>query len=268
MNKEFDEFNLESFNFGNRTPEKSEIFSEDEALTYIDKCDYPESADDLLLAWEIAHQFTNIGEMSILDAMCGPGRLGRELLNLGAQSATFHDGHKTMLNHAQKEALDSVRQNQDTKSVLSQVNKIPLPNGSFDLVVCHNSTHQLSSVERLRDTIKEFLRLVKPGGFVFIADYQRNFSKEFIKALEERLRHTDPDIVPLLVPTFTAAFSKEEFESAISLQSDAQRWSITDAQQPNLTRNMRQRVNLDRNTGHLMDFSPISLRVIIQKKNI
>lgn len=260
------EFGLEGIDFTTRVPERSEIFSDKEAQTYIEGCDYPESVDDLLLAWETKERFSRLKDMDILDAMCGPGRLGRELLQLGAQSVTFHDGHELMLHHAQEQAQKALQTGQEMHGVLSEVDQMPIPDNSFDLVVCHNSTHQLSGVERLSDTMREFLRVTKPGGFILIADYQRSNGEEFKSALDERLRATRPDIVPLLIPTFTAAFSKDEFASAITSLEDVQHWEITDAKPPHLSRRMRQRVAADPVKGHFMDFSEISQRVIIQKK--
>lgn len=261
-----DEFGLQGIDFTIRVPEKSEIFSNDEAHTYIEGCDYPESADDLLLAWEIKQRFPHLNEMEILDTMCGPGRLGRELLQLGAKSVTFHDGHELMLHHAQEQAQITLQAGQGMHGVLSEVDQMPIPDNSFDLVVCHNSTHQLSDIERLSDTMREFLRVTKPGGFILIADYQRSNGGDFKDALDERLRATRPDIVPLLIPTFTAAFSKDEFASAITSLEGVQNWAITDAQPPHLSRRMRQRVAADPVKGHFMDFSPISQRVVVQKR--
>lgn len=261
----FDEFGLQRIDFTIRVPEKSEIFSNEEAHTYIEGCDYPESVDDLLLAWEIKERFPHLNKMEVLDAMCGPGRLGRELLQLGAKSVTFHDGHGMMLNHAQKEATSILNAGQEIQGVLSQVDNMPIPDNSFDLVVCHNSTHQLSDVERLSDTMREFLRVTKPGGIILIADYQRSNGEDFRNALDERLRATRPDIIPLLIPTFTAAFSKDEFASAITSLEGVKNWKITDAQPPHLSRRMKQRVATDPVKGHFMDFSKISQRIVIQK---
>lgn len=259
---------LSGFDFSRRQPERSEIFSEEEAKTYIDGCDYPASADDLLLALEIQRSFptpSDIRTMRILDAMCGPGRLGRELLNLGAGNVVFHDGDKTMTAHATNQALVVIRPEQSIHTITSNADNIPLPDASFDLVVCHNSTHQLSSVRKLRLTMQEFLRLTAPGGRIVIADYQRSTKPEFLRSLEERLRNTRPEIVPLLIPTFRAAFSKGEFMKVLQLIPDISSWSVTDAEPPILTPRMQERVEADPVKGHLMDYSPISLRAVVQK---
>lgn len=267
---DFDPFGLRGFDFNVRVPEKLEMFTEEEARTYIDGCDYPESADDLLLALEMQRLFGSerIRGISIVDAMCGPGRLGRELLSLGARRVIFHDGSDTMTAHARNQALVVLQPGQSMNITTSLVDNILLPDNMFDLVVCHNSTHQLSSIDKLRIALEEFLRITSPGGHIVIADYQRATTPEFLMALEERLQWTKPEIVPFLIPTFTAAFSKNEFTTVLQLIPGIQKWSVTDAQSPVLTSKMQKRVDADPVKGHLMDFSSISLRVIVQKEKI
>ncbi len=263
-----DPFGLRGFDFNGRVPEKSEMFDVEEAKTYIEGCDYPESVDDLLLALEMQRLFGPVGirTMRTLDAMCGPGRLGRELLNLGAQHVIFHDGDETMITHARTQAFNVMESGQSIGFVTSDVDNIPLQDNLFDLVICHNATHQLSNLDRLGTVMKEFLRITAPLGHIVIADYQRATTSEFFKALEERLQWTKPEIVPLLIPSFTAAFSKEEFSNTLRSISGIKRWSVTDAQPPVLNRKWRERVDADFVKGHLMDFSPISQRVIVQKE--
>lgn len=264
-----DEFGLRSLDFRKRVPERSEMFDPDEARTYIEGCDYPESVDDLLLAWEIQQRFSHIGlrNMKIMDAMCGPGRLGRELLGLGAKHVVFHDGDRTMIEHARSKAQEIILSNQTMSMVQSPVDQIPLEGNQFDLVVCHNSTHQLSDLKKLRKTMAEFIRITKPGGHILIADYQRSADPKFIEALNKRLKETKPEIVPLLLPTFTAAFSKEEFEGVCRQIEGISSFLVEDAQFPkDLTSDMWERVEGDLVKGHALDFSPISLRVIAQKE--
>lgn len=273
LDGEIDPFGLRGFDFSVRVPEKSEMFDEKDAGIYIEKCDYPMTADDLLLAWEIQQLEiqqlfgpVDIRRMKVLDAMCGPGRLGRELLILGAQHVIFHDGDETMITHARTQALDVMQSGQSIGFVTSDVANINLPDDTFDLIVCHNATHQLLNLDRLGNTMEEFLRITVPSGHIVIADYQRSTAPGFFKALEARLWCTDPDIVPLLIPSFIAAFSKEEFGNVLQSIPGIKKWSVADAKAPKLSEEMQERVDADRNKGHLMDYSPISLRVIVQKE--
>ena len=267
--KDADPFGLRKLDFINRIPERTEMFSNLEAQTYIDGCDYPKSVDDLLFAWEINKRFNHIGieRMHILDAMTGPGRLGSELLSLGASHITFHDGHNIMLDHAEKKALELFQPDRFS-TILSPVDTLKVLDNTFDLVVCHNSTHQLENAEKLRKTLAEFMRVTKPNGWIVIADYQRNWTPKFINSLEDRLIWTRSDIIPLLLPTFQAAFTKEEFNDAVEATTGVQKWLVFDASLPTLSPEMLEKIEQDPVKGHVLDFSPISCRVCIQKETI
>ncbi len=265
-----DPFGLRDHDWSVRIPEKSEIFDETDAQTYIEGCDYPETADDLLLALEVQKMFgqDGIGRMRLLDAMCGPGRLGREFLGLGAQNVWFHDGDEIMTSHAKEEASKVLNDGQSIDVITSQVDNIPVADDSFDLVICHNATHQMANIDRLGMVMREFLRITAPLGHIVIADYQRATNSNFITLLEERLKSTKPEIVPLLLPSFTAAFSKGEFTSVIGGIPGIRKCLITDAEPPTLTQKLWERVEADFVKGHLMDYSSISLRAIVQKEEI
>lgn len=259
-----DPFGLRRVDFSVRVPEASEMFGNREAKTYINGCDYPTSVDDLLLVWELQRTIPDIRSGKVLDVMCGPGRLGRELLGIGLQDVTFHDGHPTMLRHAVQKAVRSLHPEQRINAIRSEVTTIPVDKNTFDLVVCHNSTHQLANPERLREAMGELVRIVKPGGHVVIADYQRDTSPRFLTKLEERLAFTRKKIRPLLVPTFKAAFTKQEWHTAL-LGIPNISWEITDAPKPKLEPWQEQRASLDHVKGHRMDYSEISLRIVIKK---
>lgn len=265
-----DPFGLRDHDWSVRVPEKSELFDADEARAYIEGCDYPESADDLLLALEMQNLFGPVAlrAIRILDAMCGPGRLGREFLGLGVQSVWFHDGDEIMTEHAKEQALKVLNDGQTINVITSPVDEIPAPDNMFDLVICHNATHQMANIDRLNLALREFVRITAPGGHVVIADYQRSTTPNFFRALEERLHFTRPEIVPLLIPSFTAAFSKGEFGSVVCSIPRIRKFLVTDAEPPVLTQKLWQRVDEDFVKGHLMDFSPISLRAIVQKDGI
>lgn len=263
-----DPFGLRALDFSRRVPERSEIFTAEDARIYIDGCDYPDSVDDLLFAWEIQQRFgaEAIRRMSILDAMCGPGRLGRELLILGAQNVVFHDGDETMTAHARNQASAVLQPGQSMKTITSAAEAIPAADSTFDLVVCHNSTHQLLDIDKLEGVMRELLRVTVPGGYLVIADFQRGITPDYFRAAGQRLINTRPEIVPLLIPSLRAAFSRAEFESVIGSIPGIRNWSVTDAQLPTLTSQMQEVVDRDPVKGHVMDFSPISQRVIVQKE--
>ena len=100
-----------------------------------------------------------------------------------------------------------------------------------------------------------------------IADYQRSTAPEFLEALEERLQWTKPEIIPLLIPTFMAAFSKEEWQQVLESIEGISSFLVTDATFPeDLTPELWEKVEKDPVKGHVIDFSSISLRVLAQKE--
>lgn len=266
-----DPFGIKQIDFRIRLPELSEIFTEEEANLYIKGCDYKESVDDFLAAKKMLEvaQINNdqLMEMHILDVMCGPGALGRNFLKFGAKYVTFHDGHDVMLKHALFEAQKEKIADQEINSVLSDATQMDINDNTFELVVCHNSPHQLGN-ERLVPFLSELARVTKSGGQITIIDYQRSTDLRFIESLEWRLKNTKPEIVPLLLPTFSAAFSKDEFAQAIDIVSQScglSEWSIQDSSLPRLSPEDLQIVAKDPVLGHAIDFSPISQIIKIIK---
>lgn len=262
-----DVFGIRNFDWSQRVPEESEIFTREEAEAYIAGCDYSESVDDLLLALEIQREFglDRLRRMHILDAMCGPGRLGREFLAMGVPRVTFHDGDEVMMRHARSEAQRALRLGQQMDTFVSPVDAVPASDNTFDLIVCHNATHQLASTDKLHAAMAELLRITRPGGFIVVADYQRGETPGFLDALEERLYCTRPEIVPLLIPSFVAAFSKKEFADVLR-GIPGQRYRVIDAQPPMLTPKLQARIEQDPVQGHVMDYGPISLRAVVRKE--
>lgn len=260
-----DPFGLRSIDFRTRIPEISEKFSSEEAEAYIDGCDFPGTADYFLVAKRMGEVVGNFRGKRILEAMCGPGVLGREIWAQGGQNIAFHDGDQTMLEHALQKAASI--SHLIPPCILSEVDDMPVPDNQFDLVVCHNSTHQLADQEKLKKALAEMIRVTAPGGSVLIFDFQRRNDEEFVTALEERLTVTKPEIVPLLIPTFLAAFSKEQFQEVLETIPGIS-WQIKDAQMPQLELHEQEWVNRDPVKGHVLDRSPISLEVIIQKEQV
>lgn len=189
-----------------RVLEPSEIFDPKEALTYIEGCDYPETSDYAIVA-ERLNQMFRIGGKDVLEVCSGPGALSNELWLLGADKVVGLDGDPIMVEHAlEKYGLNPKKKLQFK---LGLVYHIPFPDNSFDAAVCQNSWHQLFKPQ---EAIKEMVRVLRPGGFGFIRDFQRDCNEG---ALRERLKHTKPEIVPLLLDSILASFTQQEFRRMI-----------------------------------------------------
>lgn len=98
---------------------------------------------------------------SILDVGCGPGIVARLLL---AKYGSYFG-----IDFVEEMLLDCRDRYQDTDNVylsLGDLNKLPLPNASFDVILC------LGAIEYVEDaniSIQEFSRVVKKEGTVLIS---------------------------------------------------------------------------------------------------
>lgn len=255
----------------NRVPEVLEEFTDTNARKYIEACDFPETVDYIMLVWEIQRLLgtERLQSMSVLEAMCGPGRLGRDFLTRArVPSVTFHDGHNLMLKYAIARAqavLDP--STQKIASVHSDVTSIPIPDNSFDLVIVQNSLHQLSNIERLQAAIKEMVRLTALGGFIVIADYHRSNGPDFKQALARRLRATNPAVHQMLLDTFRAAWSIEEFLQVLN-KIQGISFTINDGSIGfPVTTEKQILMDADPFQGHVLDRSPITLFIDIERSN-
>lgn len=95
---------------------------------------------------------------SALDSACGTGRYSLILKKLGYK-VTGIDFSPEMLAVAKKQI-------KDVKFIESDLNKIPFKGESFDLVLCGLGLNQIKDIGR---PIKEFARVVKPGGRIIIS---------------------------------------------------------------------------------------------------
>jgi len=98
---------------------------------------------------------------SILDAACGPGKYAEILISKGAEVTGF-DMSPRMINLARKRNEDSgLFFVHDLEKPLSTLDDV-----SFDIVLCALAMHYIKD---WNSTIKEFCRVLKPGGRLVIS---------------------------------------------------------------------------------------------------
>ena len=255
-------------NFASRVPEKDEIFDPEDTRTYLKGCDFPQTADyfipAVLIRQILKNKQVNPEEIIFAEAMAGPARLTREFMKLtGAKLAITHDGSELMLNYVR----EKIAENEEFKSIAlikSDITNINLPDNIVDFFSCQNSFHQLNSLSRCRAAIVEMIRVTDHGGVVFILDYQRDNSCEFLEDLKKRLMFTKPEIVPLFIDSISACFSKKEIEEILGSIPGIE-WNITDHSMPELTSDQQAIVDLDPVLGHKLDCSRLQMRIEIKK---
>lgn len=96
-------------------------------------------------------------QLKILDAGCGTGLLLQKLQSYG--QVTGVDISCEAIKHAKKRGLKEVYH--------SSVERIPLKNNSFDVIVCIDVLYHRQVRSDIK-ALKEFYRLLKPGGVVII----------------------------------------------------------------------------------------------------
>ena len=106
----------------------------------------------------------------VLDVGTGPGRIAIRMAKLNpGLSIDAMDLSKNMLSLAERNAREQGVGDRIRFS-LGDAKRIPFPDRSFDLVVCHNMLHQLPDPVV---TVREISRVAKPHGAILIRDVRR-----------------------------------------------------------------------------------------------
>ncbi len=106
----------------------------------------------------------------VLDVGCGTGNLTLTARNYAgpAGSAVGIDPSPEMIAQARKNAT---RTGLEAAFELGLIEKIPYPDASFDVVINRLMIHHLPD-DLKRQGLAEILRVLKPGGRLFIADFR------------------------------------------------------------------------------------------------
>lgn len=107
----------------------------------------------------------------VLDAGCGNGKnmiLRPDLNFIGC------DTSQTLLDICKEKGLNVIKSN---------IVKLPFDDNHFDAIICVAVLHHLCTFERRKLAVEEFMRVLKPGGKLFIEvwAYEQNLTQKFIK---------------------------------------------------------------------------------------
>lgn len=104
----------------------------------------------------IKKYLSNKKNLNILDAGCGTGLLAKKLQIFG--SVTGVDINPEAIKYSRKRGI---------KTHLSSIAKLPFKENTFDLVVCVDVLYH-QQVENDVSALKEFKRILKPGGIAIV----------------------------------------------------------------------------------------------------
>ncbi len=122
----------------------------------------------------------------VLDIGCGWGRSFKLVHDRFAPSRMVGiDTDAKMLDASKAEAR---RHGLPVDLILSSASRIPLPDASADLVLCHQTFHHLVNQEA---ALEEFFRVLRPGGVLLMAESTRRYIHSWIIRL---LFHHDMDV--------------------------------------------------------------------------
>jgi len=148
----------------------------------------PDDAPEFIVKWvsefekDISTYCLNDHAGLLLDAGCGNANLLMHALNLFPKKNITYVGldfSKKMLDRG----IAQVRNNSNALLLQGSISKLPFNDNVFDRIVCNGVITCLESVEELKETLKEFHRVIKPEGIMVIDIFNRFMPKIIAKSI-------------------------------------------------------------------------------------
>ena len=149
---------------------------------------------------------TRLKKGFVVDVACGPGLLSKEIASRNQQiSVVGIDTSKIALKLARKNTYEL--KNVTFKE--ASVYQLPFDNNFVDAVICKDSLHHF---DNLKKALTEMLRIIKPGGYLYIQDMRRDLPLYLIK----RSAGLNSPIEQLQYYSTRAAYTKQEVRKILS----------------------------------------------------
>lgn len=190
-----------------RELEDHQVAGEEEARRYIEGTSYPKNGDYLLFSKELNHVFGLEGK-KIAELCSGPGDLAKQICRYNPSYVLGIDGSEFMIRYSK----DTHRMD-NLEYLCADILELDQFPNQFDLVVSQNSIHHFDN-QSLTAFFKTALGLLKPGGFIYVADYRRELLSTDI--FIQRLEATNVNVHEDLINTFKACSTKEELTDLLT----------------------------------------------------
>ena len=134
---------------------------------------------------------------SLLEVGCGNAFL-LSILRTSVKSIAGTDFSEEQIKQAKKLLK--------AKFYVSEANKLPFKDNSFDRVLCYSVFHYFPSYEYAKQTIKELIRVCKPSGLILIGDIpSKQHKSKFLNP-----SHKNPLLTPLKIIKFRLTLFKNK----------------------------------------------------------
>ncbi len=139
----------------------------------------------------------------VLDVATGPGYVAM-LFAEGANEVVGVDLTSAFVSKAQASASEKGLKNVSFRE--GDVEKLPFPSETFDIVTCHKALHHFPNAQK---ALKEMHRVAKHGGRVVIGDTRSSDNPEMAKRHNDLERLRDPSHVEMYGPKKLRALLEE-----------------------------------------------------------
>ncbi len=129
-------------------------------------------------AYYLAQRWMHLDYLTVLDHGCGLGRHSVFMSKEGFVVTAF-DQSATGLEHT---AAWAAREGAALRTVAGDMKAIPLPDASFDCVLCVNVIYH-APLDQVLQAVSELERVIRPGGELFITMCSKS-SPSYTQALE------------------------------------------------------------------------------------
>lgn len=128
--------------------------------------------DDILVFKKYLHD-----NIAVLDIGCGTGRLYQLLQEFQPFDSAQGRGIDYIgLDQSEGQIVMAKQDFPDNKYIVSEMTMLPLEDQKFDFVFCIATLHHLPDVESRKKALLEMKRVLKPGGHLFMTNWNMNSS--------------------------------------------------------------------------------------------